>query len=387
MVKESTRHPARPALEGIRVLDLTRVLAGPYCTVLLADAGAEVTKVESPGGDDSRHLGPFLDGESIYFDIVNRGKRSVCLNLKDPADRAVLDEMVRESDVLVENFRPGVAKRLGIDYETLSLLNPQLIYASISGFGQTGELAGAAAYDLVVQALSGIMSITGHPESSPTRIGESFGDLIAGVFAAWGISTALLERSRSGLGQYLDISMFESLLAVQPTAFSQLQVTGEPPARVGNRHPISTPFDTFEALDGPVVIATANQASFERLAAAIGRIDLIEDPRFTSDELRTANEQELKRVIEEWTGRHSAAEVVEKLRAASLGASRRNGRRRSYWTLRRVRSTARASRMAPTGSRFRGRRRGRPRQTVHTPPAARPPRTRSSLRPVKSRSR
>jgi CoA:oxalate CoA-transferase len=310
-----------PPLDGVRVLDLSRVLAGPYCTALLADAGADVIKVEPIHGDDARHLGPFRDGESLYFDSLNRRKRSIALDLKAPEDLEVLRGLVATVDVLVENFRPGVTARLGIDYERMHELNPRLVYASISGFGQESPMGQAAAYDLIVQALSGVMSLTGTPEGGPTRIGESFGDLVAGLFCSWGITTALLERQRSGLGQHLDVAMFDSMLALEVTAFSQLQATGTAPSRVGNRHPVSTPFDTFRASDGPVVIAVANQRGFVTLLGAIGRPELESDPRFADDTTRTENEPALKAIIEDWTRSRSVAAVVEELSAHGLAAA------------------------------------------------------------------
>ncbi len=311
-----------PKLSGIRVLDLSRVLAGPYCTALLADMGADVIKIEPPGaGDDARHLGPFVDGESVYFAQMNRGKRSITLNLKHPEGRAVLHELVRGADVLVENFRPGVTERLGVDYPTLKAINPRLIYASISGFGQTGPLSHRPAYDIIVQAMSGLMSVTGHPDGPPTRVGESIGDLCAGLFAAWAIGMALIGRERSGEGEHLDIAMFDALFSLQLTGIAQYLASGRAPQRVGNRHPVSTPFDTYRAADGLVVIAVANDALFARLAALIGHPRLADDPRFATDPARTANEPELRALIEGWTGRYRVEEVVERCEAASIPAS------------------------------------------------------------------
>ncbi|MFM1722667.1 MULTISPECIES: CaiB/BaiF CoA transferase family protein [Rhodococcus] len=313
--------PALPPLDGVRVVDLSRVLAGPFCTALLADAGADVVKIESKAGEDSRHLGPFRDGESIYFNVLNRGKRSIALDLKDPEDRESLLQLIADADVVVENFRPGVTTRLGIDYEAAKARNPKIVYASISGFGQQGPMAGAAAYDLVVQALSGVMSITGTEESGPTRLGESFGDTITGVFAAWGISTALLAARSTGQGQHLDVAMFDSMLAMLPTAHSQLQASGQTPKRVGNRHPVSTPFDTYRADDGLFVLAIASEKGFQTLARTMGREELIIDPRFTEDALRTENEPALRKEIESWAAGRTVAEVLDLLDAAGLAGS------------------------------------------------------------------
>ncbi|RVW09479.1 CoA transferase [Prescottella agglutinans] len=313
--------PALPPLDGVRVVDLSRVLAGPFCTALLADAGADVVKIESKAGEDSRHLGPFRDGESIYFNVLNRGKRSIALDLKDPEDRESLLQLIADADVVVENFRPGVTSRLGIDYEAARARNPKIVYASISGFGQKGPMAGAAAYDLVVQALSGVMSITGTEDSGPTRLGESFGDTITGVFAAWGISTALLAARSTGQGQHLDVAMFDSMLAMLPTAHSQLQASGETPKRVGNRHPVSTPFDTYRADDGLFVLAIASEKGFQTLARTMGRDELLADPRFADDTLRTENEPALRKEIEAWASGRTVAQVLEVLDAAGLAGS------------------------------------------------------------------
>jgi crotonobetainyl-CoA:carnitine CoA-transferase CaiB-like acyl-CoA transferase len=313
--------PAAP-LAGLRILDLSRMLAGPFCTALLADLGAEVIKVEAPGrGDDARHFAPFLGGESAYFMLINRGKKSVTLNLKDPRGLAVLNTLAESADVVVENFRPGVAARLGVDYESLRRLNPRLVYASISGFGQDGPLSQRPAYDIIAQAMSGLMSMTGAPDGPPTRVGESYGDLCAGLFASWGILAALQGRAQTGRGQHLDIAMTDSLFSMMVTALS-LQLYGDtPPQRVGNRHPMSAPYDAYPAQDGHVIIASANDAIFSRLAAAIGKPELPVDPRFENETRRAANEPALRSVIIDWTGAHSVAAAVAALDAAGVPAS------------------------------------------------------------------
>lgn len=309
-------------LAGIRILDLSRVLAGPFCTAMLADLGAEVIKVEAPnGGDDARSLGPFRNGESVYFAQLNRQKKSVTLNLREPEAVEMLHALVRQSDVLVENFRPGVMQRLGIAYADLEPVNPALVYVSVSGFGQDGPLAMRPAYDLIVQAASGLMSITGFPDGPPTRVGDSFGDLCAGLFAAWSTCAALFDRERTGRGTHLDVSMFESLLALQVTALSQYQVTGVAPGRVGNRHPVSTPFDTYRARDGMVVLAAANDRIFERIAKLIGRPELTVDPRFAIDEERTRHEPQLRALIESWASEHDVDEIVALATASDVPSS------------------------------------------------------------------
>ncbi len=310
--------PTAP-LTGLRILDLSRMLAGPFCTALLADLGAEVIKVEAPGrGDDARHFAPFRHGESAYFMLINRGKKGITLNLKDPRGLAVLQRLAETADAVVENFRPGVAARLGVDYDSLSAVNPRLVYASISGFGQDGPLAQRPAYDIVAQAMSGLMSITGDPDGPPTRVGESYGDLCAGLFASWAVLAALHGRTQTGRGQHLDIAMTDSLFSMMVTALT-LQLYGDaPPGRIGNRHPMSAPYDAFPARDGHVIIASANDAIFARLAQAIGRPDLPADPRFRCETQRSAHEPALRDLITAWTRTRSVAETVAALDAAGV---------------------------------------------------------------------
>lgn len=299
-----------PALSGIRVLDLSRVLAGPFCTSLLADIGADVVKVEPPNGDDTRHLGPFVDGMSVYFAMLNRDKRSIALDLKNDEDLRTLWSLVDRADVLVENFRPGVADRLGVGAEAMLARNPGLIYASISGFGQTGEMSARPAYDLIIQAMSGIMETTGRADGEPTKVGESIADLQAGLYGSWAICAALVERARTGRGQHLDIAMLDAMVSLQLTNASLLAANGTPPTRVGNRHPVSTPFGVYQAADAPVVLAAANDRTFQNLLVLIGRPDLADHPTYRTDEARTAHEPEVRATIESWTRQHSAADVV-----------------------------------------------------------------------------
>jgi len=287
------------------------VLAGPYCSALLGDLGAEIIKIEMPGrGDDTREIGPFRNTESLYFEILNRRKKSVTLNFKDPDATRLFLDLAARSDVVLENFRPGVTGHLGIDYATVAQVNPQVVYASISGFGQSGPMARFPAYDLIIQAASGLMSLTGLPDGPPTKVGESIGDLSAGVFAAFAITTALFDATRTGKGAYLDVSMLECLLSLEVTAQCQYDVTGMPPPRVGNRHPVSTPFGAYAAMDGFVILAAANDELFVRVTQLIERPDMAEDPRYASDELRTQHEPEVRAAIEAWTTQRSVAEVV-----------------------------------------------------------------------------
>ncbi|BFO03739.1 CaiB/BaiF CoA transferase family protein [Pseudomonas guariconensis] len=318
------QNPASKPLKGIRVLDLSRVLAGPHCTAMLADLGAEVIKFEVPGhGDDSRHLGPFdKNGESVYFGLINRGKRSVELDFKAPADLQRFHALVADADVVVENFRPGVTQRLGIDFDSLKALNPRLIYASISGFGQSGPLSSRPAYDIVAQAMSGLMSVTGFPQTGPTRSGEALGDLCAGVYAAWAISSALFAREFQGAAaQYLDVAMFDVLVSLQMTGLSNLFAQGRAPGLVGNRHPVSTPFDTYRAADGLVVIAVASDKLFRRLCESMECQALADDPRFVDDSSRTANEASLKAQIEAWTCTRGVEQICSLLLDAGVPAS------------------------------------------------------------------
>jgi crotonobetainyl-CoA:carnitine CoA-transferase CaiB-like acyl-CoA transferase len=309
------------ALAGVRVLDLTRMLAGPFCTALLADVGAEVIKVERPGsGDDARQFPPRKGGESGYFMLLNRGKKSVTLDLKAEEGVDVLKRLAARADVVVENFRPGLAKELGVDYARLSRDNQRLVYAAISGFGQEGPLAHRPAYDIIAQAMSGLMSITGHPDGPPTRVGESLGDLVAGLYAAFGVLAALAARERTGRGQYVDVAMLDCVFSLLVTAIAQYAYGGVEPKRVGNRHPISTPFGSFRAGDGELVIAVANDPMFRRFAACIGRPELAQDPRFATDEARTRNEPELKAAIEAWTGRRTVEAAVGELERAGVPA-------------------------------------------------------------------
>jgi CoA:oxalate CoA-transferase len=308
-------------LAGLRVLDFTRVLAGPYCTALLADLGADVVKVEPPGGDDYRHIGPFAGGESVLFLAVNRGKRSIVLDLAQRDDLDVALALARRADVVVENFRPGVADRLGIGWDALSAQNPSLVYASISGFGQTGPLARRPAYDIIVQALSGIMAVTGDPDGPPTLIGESIGDVVAGIFGSWSITAALVERARTGRGRRLDVAMLDSMIALQPLVVARYLATGVAPARVGNRHPLSAPFGAFRARDGSFVLAVLNDKLFATLMAVTGTPEAVEDPRFATDALRVANEPALRELIEAWSLGRTAEEAVRALAAAGVPAA------------------------------------------------------------------
>lgn len=286
-------------LDDLVVIDLTRVLAGPYATMVLADLGARVIKVEIPGtGDDARHFGPFINGKSAYFASLNRGKESIALNLKAKDDRETLEALIQKADVLVENYRPGTMDKLGYGWDTLQGLNPRLIYASISGFGQTGPYRSLPAYDMVVQAMGGIMSVTGHPGNGPVRVGTSIGDITAGLFGLAGILSAVVNRQRTGKGGMVDVGMLDCQVAILENAVSRYLSEGEVPKPLGSRHPSITPFDSFSVRGEYIVIAAGNDLLFNKLAQAISREDLLEDPRFKSNELRTNNYSSLKPEIE-----------------------------------------------------------------------------------------
>jgi CoA:oxalate CoA-transferase len=285
-------------LHGITVVDLTRVLSGPYCTLVLADLGADVIKVEPPGGDDSRRSPPLVNGVSAYFAAFNRGKRSIVLDLKIPADKATFDALLDRADVLAENYRPGVMAKLGYGPDVIAQRWPRLIHASISGFGQSGPAAARPAYDLIIQAMGGIMSLTGAEDGGPARVGTSLVDLGSGLFAALGILAALQQRHRTGRGAHIDIAMLDSLVALLEHALLRAQA-GDTPHRTGARFPTAAPADAFRTADGWIVIGTTNQAQYAAAMTAVGRPDLIADSRFAAPADRLARQAALKIEIEQ----------------------------------------------------------------------------------------
>jgi CoA:oxalate CoA-transferase len=306
--------PGRVAgpISGLLALDLTHVLNGPFGTTILGDLGARVIKIEPPGhGDDTRTFGPFYKGQSLYFSFVNRGKESIVLNLKDDADRAVFLNMVRKADILAENFRPGVMDRLGFSYEELSRINPRLIFASSTGFGQTGPLRTFPAYDTIIQGMSGLMSLTGFPDGPPTRVGTSISDLVGGTFMFCGIAAALYAREKTGKGCHIDVAMFDGTFSFLEQGLMHYSATGEPPVRLGNRHPYMTPFDTFEASDKQFVICCGNDHLFANLCKAIGRAELASDKRFQTDADRNLNNVALKTEMEVALKKQPAAHLLK----------------------------------------------------------------------------
>ena len=288
------------ALEGIKVLDLTRVLAGPYCTMILADMGAEVIKVEEPvKGDDSRHFGPYVNGESAYFMSINRNKKSMTLNLKHEEAKAQLFKLVAQVDVIVENFKPGTMEKLGLGYDVLKEINPRLIYAATSGFGHTGPYSKRPAYDGVVQAMGGIMSITGQKGGKPTRVGPSVGDIMAGMFTAIGILGALRYRDQHGVGQKVDVAMLDCQVAVLENAISRYFVNGESPKPEGNRHASIVPFEPFDTSDGEIMLAVGNDNIWKKFCEVIEKPEWVDHEHFKTNPLRSKNYNVLRPMIAE----------------------------------------------------------------------------------------
>lgn len=310
--------PTGLPLEGLRVLDFTRVLSGPFCTALLGDLGAEIIKIEPPHGDDYRAIGPLKNDESALFTVMNRNKKSIVLDLKQQECVDLVRELVLQADVVVENFRPGVADKLGIGYDQLHAINPSLIYVSVSGFGQTGPAAHKPAYDIVIQAMSGMMDATGFPDGPPTLVGEAVSDVLSGLFASWGTLVALYSRERTGLGTQVDVSMFDATLAFAATSVSRFLFTGRDAARVGNRHPLSAPFGAYRAQDGHYVLAVLNNKLFRQFVQVIGKPEMADDARFLSDELRSENEPALRASIEAWSSGLTVEQVANALEQAAV---------------------------------------------------------------------
>jgi CoA:oxalate CoA-transferase len=291
--------PQRGPLSGITVVDLSRILAGPYCTMLMAELGARVIKVEPPGkGDDAREYGPFIEGRSTYFASINRGKQSIALDLKADGDKRIFEKLLEKADVLVENFRPGTMEKLGYGWEVLHPRYPKLIYACASGFGHTGPNSRDPAYDMVVQGMGGMMSVTGYPGQPPARVGMSVGDIGAGLYTAIAVNAALVHRLQTGESTKIDIGMFDCQLALLENAVMRYTVEGEIPGPLGARHPTITPFQAFRTGDGNIIIAAGNDGLFVKLAEALGRSDLARNPLFQTNPLRNQHQPALKAEIE-----------------------------------------------------------------------------------------
>ncbi len=306
-------------LNGIRVLDLGRIIAGPFCGQILGDLGAEVIKVEHPDGDDTRHWKPpAVGGEAAYFFAMNRNKSSICLDLAKPEGLQILKDLVAQSDVVIENFRPGVTKRLGIDYEALSAVNPKLVYCSISGFGQEGPMAGRAAYDYVIQAMSGLMSVTGEPEGTPIRCGGAVADYPTGLWATISILAALMARQQTGKGQHIDLSMHDCTLMLMSQLAVQFLASGKPPVRVGNGHGSVVPFYVYDTADQPLMVLCGNDAMFARMAEAIGRPDMAADPRYETNAARVENQAAVHTEIGAALAKDKRDTWIERLGAANV---------------------------------------------------------------------
>ena len=286
-------------LKNLLVVDLTRVLVGPYCTMILSDLGARVIKIEAPEiGDDSRNFGPFVKDYSAYFMSLNRGKESIALNLKKEDDKKIFEKILGKADILVENFKPGTLEKWGFGWKQLCKKYPRLIYASASGFGQTGPLKELPAYDMVVQGMGGLMSVTGQPNSEPTRVGTSIGDITAGLFTAIGINAALFDREKTGKGMYIDVSMLDCQIAILENAIARYLSKNEIPKPMGSRHPSIAPFEAFKTRDSYIIIAAGNDKLFENLCKALKLDDLITDDKYKSNSSRSEHMDNLKKTLE-----------------------------------------------------------------------------------------
>jgi len=319
-------------LRDLTVLDCTQILAGPYCTELLGDMGANVIKIEKPnGGDDARRMGPpFINGESAAFLAVNRNKRSVCLNLKSDAGIDVFLRLVKKADILVENFRAGVMEKLGIGCDKLKEINPGLIYCKISGFGATGPYHKRGGFDLIAQGMSGLMSITGHPDQAPVKVGVPITDINAGMYAAYGVLSAVIHRMKTGEGQFVDTSLLEAGIACTIWESAIHFATGGVPVPEGSRHRLSAPYQAFATRNGYITVGAANQANWEKLAQAVGRADLLRDSRFGSNPERMVNLEPLEGELEKTFETQTTEYWMEKLGAAAVPCGPINNMKQVY---------------------------------------------------------
>ena len=308
-------------LEGIVVLDLTRVLAGPYCGTLIADMGATVIKVENPiGGDDSRSMGPFINGNSVYYANFNRSKLGCTLNLKTSEGKEIFKELVK-ADIIIENYRPGTMEKLGLGYDELKKENPAIIYGAVSGFGHTGPLSKRAGYDIIGQAMGGLMSTTGWPGGPATRSGTPLGDVLGGLNLAIGILAALVNREKTGLGEKVDVALVDSVASAMENITMIYQATGRIPQRIGNRYESTYPYDSFPANDGDVIIAAGNNKLFSILCEIMEQPELKNDSRFLDVKSRVANHDDLFEIVSTWTKKYSVEEIDKKLNDAGCPAS------------------------------------------------------------------
>jgi formyl-CoA transferase len=321
MTDQDQNHP-EGALKGLRVLDMTRVLAGPFCAMFLADMGAEVIKVEEPGkGDDSRGYPPFIRGASAYFSNLNRNKQSIVLDLKKSEGKKILMDLLEKSDVLLENFKPGTMDKLGFGYESVRAINPLIIYASISGFGQYGPYKDRPGYDIIGQAMGGLMSVSGWPDSPPTRTGTAMADIVAGLNACIGILASLRGRERTGQGERIDVSLVDSMVSAMETVIQIYLVEGRIPQRVGNRYEFIAPYNSYQAEDGWVVIGVGGQEVWKRFCRVIGQEFLMEEPGFLTNRDRVENVLRLDGIVTQWTSKRKVADIVALLMEASVPCS------------------------------------------------------------------
>ena len=301
-------------LKNILVLDLTRVLVGPYCTMILSDLGARVIKIEAPDvGDDSRKFGPFVKDNSAYFMSLNRGKESIALNLKDTNDKKIFLNILKKADVLVENFKPGTLDEWGFGWKDMCKKFPKLIYASASGFGQTGPLKELPAYDMVVQGMGGLMSVTGQPNSEPTRVGTSIGDITAALFTSIGINSALFNREKTGKGMFIDVSMLDCQIAILENAIARYLSKKEIPQPMGSRHPSIAPFEAFKTKDSYIIIAAGNDKLFEKLCHSLNMKEEVKNEKFKTNALRCQNMDDLKSKMEDKLKFYTTKEWTKKL--------------------------------------------------------------------------
>ena len=307
-------------LEGIRVVDLTRILAGPYCTMMLGDMGAEIIKIENPdGGDDTRSWGPpFLNGVSTYFISINRNKKSLTLNLKDERGKELLRDLIRKSDIMVENFRPGTLDKLGFSWEEIHRINPAMIFASLSGFGQTGPRKSEPGFDVVIQGEGGLMSITGEPDGPPNKVGASVADITAGMLAAQGILLSLYHREKTGVGQMVDVGMLDGQVALLTYHANGYFATGKIPPRRGNKHPSITPYETYSCKDGYFNLGVGNDSLWRRFCDAMGLGEIKEDPKFAVNKDRVDNRLELQEILDAIFAEKTVEETLDGLRGAGV---------------------------------------------------------------------
>ena len=306
-------------LKNLLVVDLTRVLVGPYCTMILSDLGARVIKIEAPEiGDDSRKFGPFIESYSAYFMSLNRGKESIALNLKNEDDKKIFDKILSKADILVENFKPGTLEKWGYGWKNVSKKYPKLIYASASGFGQTGPLKELPAYDMVVQGMGGLMSVTGHPESEPTRVGTSIGDITAGLFTAIGINAALYDRQKTGKGAFIDVSMLDCQIAILENAIARYLSKNEIPGPMGSRHPSIAPFEAFKTKDSYIIIAAGNDKLFSNLCNVLNIPEVSNNEKFNTNSLRCKNMDELKKIFEDKLKSKNTEEWIKEMKILKI---------------------------------------------------------------------